>query len=272
MATQRAASYLSQIHRLCLLWGPMMRAHAMAKPSIGVWCFIALSFATAGRVKGQEPVLRGIVTDSAGVAIAAADVGIVSLHRLTRTDDRGRFAFDKMPSGAVEISVRRLGYEPQTVHANVSHTLEFSYNVTLTAQPAVLGTVDITAKKRRQAIEDFYQRRIRGLGSFVTRDEILAGSANVPTDVLRTISGLQIVRTPTGQGVRFASVSSARRDCIPMMWIDGQRAPGMEIDDVPLSDIEGIELYRGAATTPPQFWLGNGPCGTIVVWSRNPGG
>jgi hypothetical protein len=48
----------------------------------------------------------------------------------------------------------------------------------------------------------------------------------------------------------------------------------MELDQIPANDIEGIELYRGASTTPAQFWQGstqNTFCGTIVVWSRLPG-
>jgi hypothetical protein len=58
-----------------------------------------------------------------------------------------------------------------------------------------------------------------------------------------------------------------------MIWIDGQRAPGMEIDEIPLNDIEGIELYNGPSTTPAEFWQANGSqCGTIVVWTRLPGG
>jgi hypothetical protein len=47
----------------------------------------------------------------------------------------------------------------------------------------------------------------------------------------------------------------------------------MEIDEIPLNDIEGIELYNGASTTPPEFWQANtAQCGTIVVWIRLPGG
>jgi hypothetical protein len=215
-------------------------------------------------------MLRGTVTDSGGAPIVSADIGIASLHRLTRTDDRGRFTFDKMPFGLFDVSVRRLGYEPQMIHATISNGLEFSYSVTLIAQPTVLASVNVAEKRRRQSIEEFYQRRIRGVGAYVTRDEILARHASVPTDVLRSTAGLQVVRTRTGQGVRFSSVG--RRDCIPLIWVDGQRAPGMEIDELAVNDIEGIELYRGASTTPPQFWQGTTPsCGTIVVWSRNPG-
>jgi outer membrane receptor for ferrienterochelin and colicin len=156
----------------------------------------------------------------------------------------------------------------------VSNTLLLSFSVVLIPRPEVLATVDVSAKRRRQWIEEFYQRRIRGSGAFVTRDDILTRHASVLTDMLRTMPGLQVVRTRAGQqGVRFAAATNGRRDCMPMIWLDGQKVPGMEVDQISINDIEGVELYRGSSITPPQFWDGGGPsCGTIVVWTRNPGG
>jgi hypothetical protein len=91
------------------------------------------------------------------------------------------------------------------------------------------------------------------------------------SDMLRMAPGVQIVRAAAGNGVRFTSGAS-RRNCPPLVWIDGQKAPGMEVDQIPLSDVEGIELYQGASTTPPQFWQNAATtCGTIVVWTRLPG-
>ena len=249
-----------------------MRAF-VAPSSVAMRCVIALMLAFPEALLSQEGALRGIVADSAGAPIAGADVGIASLHKLTRTDDRGRFSFEKIPLGAVEVSVRRLGYEPQKVQATVSNTLEMSYNVTLIARPAMLDPLDVSGNRRHVAIEGFHQRRIQGIGSYVTRDDITARHANQLTDVLRMTAGVQVVRTRSGSGIRFTSSPSVRRDCPPTMWIDGQRAPGIEIDELPIDDIEGIELYRGASTTPPQFTYGSGAaCGTVVVWTRTPGG
>lgn len=250
-----------------------MRAFSLAPSSVAIRCLIALALAFPAATFAQEGALRGTVADSAGAPIVGADVGIASLHKLTRTDDRGRFSFEKLPVGAVEVSVRRLGYGPQKVQATVSNTLQMSYSVTLIAQPTMLDPLDVSAQKRHVAIEGFYQRRIQGIGAYVTRDEILARNANQPSDVLRMMSGVQLVRTRSGFGVRFLSASGGRRDCPPTTWIDGQRAPGIEIDELPINDIEGIELYRGASTTPSQFQHGSGPtCGTVVVWTRTPGG
>ena len=249
-----------------------MRVFALALSRCGIWSLVAI-LALSGAARAQEGALRGVVADSTGAPIVGADVGILSLHKLTHTDERGRFSFEKIPVGSLEVTVRRLGYSPQTLTATVSNTLEFSFNVTLFAQPALLDPLDVSAKRRYAAIEGFHQRRIRGIGAYVTRDDIVARNANQPSDVLRMISGIQMVRTRSGFGVRFSSATSARRDCPPTVWIDGQRAPGIEIDDLPISDIEGIELYRGASTTPPQFWYAAGPpCGTVVVWTRTPGG
>jgi iron complex outermembrane receptor protein len=224
----------------------------------------------------QQGALRGVVRDSAGTPISDASVGIVALRQLARTDENGHFVFRKLPPGEIEISVRRLGYEPRTVLVVVTATTIDSLSVNLVPQPEVLAgiAVSTSAVRQRQWIEDFYQRRTRGLGTYVTHDQITARRASVTTDVLRSVPGLRVVRLRGGgQGVRFMSSASFRRDCMPMIWVDGQRAPGMEIDDVPVHNVEGIELYNGPSTTPMQFSQGPDAlmCGTIVVWSRVPG-
>lgn len=236
-------------------------------------CFLGVSGLTP-RSAAAQTVVRGVVVDSAGRPVSEVALGILAIHQVTRTDDHGHFAIPGVPAGQVEISVRRIGYEPQLVRFVVSGGPADSIRVEITELPEVLEAVKVseTERHRRQRIEDFYWRRARGLGTYFTREEILARRASVPTDVLRTAKGVRIVRTSNGMGVRFDSAVSARSGCIPTLWIDGQRVPGMEIDAIPLNDIEGIELYNGVSTTPAEFWQGNNPqCGTIVVWSRVPG-
>ena len=71
---------------------------------------------------------------------------------------------------------------------------------------------------------------------------------------------------PMGRGSRFGEL------CQPMIWLDGQRAAGLEIDDLRSGDIQAIEMYRGASTTPPQFaTAGVTQCGAVVVWTRRKG-
>jgi hypothetical protein len=231
---------------------------------------IALVIHTQRAAGGQPGALRGVVNDSTGAPIQGADVAIVALHRLVQTDARGRFSFTALPTGDVELSVRRLGYAPRVVHVAVSTGGADSTVIALTELPNVLPGVTASGQRARLAIEQFYQRRARGSGTFFTRDEIVDRHAVTITDVLRMAPGVQVVRTAAGTGIRFMS-GSARRGCPPLLWLDGQKAPGMEVDQVPLSDIEGIELYQGTATTPAQFSQSTSTtCGTIVIWTRLP--
>lgn len=248
-----------------------------ASPSRTVLCCVCLSASllvlSAPQAYAQRTMLRGAVLDSDSAPIVDADVGIAALRKLARTDEQGLFALTGLKQGEFDLSVRRLGYEPQMLR--VVLVADTTLMVVLKAQPWLISAIEVSAPEHRlrQGLEDFHRRRVQGLGTYVTRQEIGMRSGGTPSDILRNVPGLQFVRVRgAGRGVRFVSASSMRRDCMPMIWIDGQRAPGIEIDDVSLSDIEGIELYHGPATTPMQFSQGPAvhQCGVIVLWSRPP--
>jgi hypothetical protein len=237
---------------------------------------VALLATIAAVARAQQGTLRGTVSDSAGRPIADASVSIVSLHQLARTDAQGKFTFARLPFGELEVMVRRIGYQPQTLTANVTQGMEFAYTVTLYAQPEVLEAMQVNAAERRRHlnVEEFYERRARGVGQYLTRAEISKMRASQPSDVFRQIPGVQLVNVSGGHGIRFIKATTLRggAKCAPTIWVDGQRAEGLEIDDLSLNDIEGIELYNGNSTTPAQFWRGNtNHCGTVVVWTRLPG-
>jgi len=43
------------------------------------------------------------------------------------------------------------------------------------------------------------------------------------------------------------------------------------VDDIPISDIHGIEVYSGPATVPVEYRnsLPNGFCGLVMIWTRH---
>jgi outer membrane receptor protein involved in Fe transport len=235
--------------------------------------------AVAPASAAQSGVLRGVVVDSTdGSLIENADILAASIKQVARSNDKGQFTLTKLSKGELEITIRRLGYLPQQQTIMVSGGDRDSVKVVLVAQPEVLQAIAIDAveRHRRQGIEDFYVRRTQGIGTFITRQQIEALRTTHSTDALRQVPGIQLFRTRSGDNtVRFTGTSSINhRDCPPNLWLDGQHVSNMELDQIPANDIEGIELYRGASTTPAQFWQGNTQntfCGTIVVWSRLPG-
>jgi hypothetical protein len=236
----------------------------------------ALLSAWPASAAAQRINVQGSVRDSAGKPLDNADIGIVALKMLARSADNGRFTLRGLTPGNYEVSVRRLGYAPKTIQLTVVAGNERppELAVTLEAQAAVLDAINVNQMERRRRawIEDFHRRRVQGLGQYITRGDIRARNAAKPSDLFRNSPGIRIVKD---KGLRFnitATQINSNIDCPPLLWIDGQKAHGLELDDIPLYDIEGVELYNGPSTTPMQFSgsAGARSCGTIVLWTRPP--
>jgi hypothetical protein len=223
----------------------------------------------------RSAAITGVVRDSAGAPVVGANVAVVAARALTRTDADGRFTLHRLDPGEAIVSVRRLGFEPRQITTGLRASLTDTLDIFLAPIAYTLEEVRIegASGRRRTFIEDFYNRRARGIGVYFTRDEIERRHPGRTSDVLRNAPGVRFVQIRGGYGIRFISASVQRRDCIPMIWLDGQRAPHMEVDEIPVSTIEGIELYSGPATTPLQFAqsISTSACGTIVIWTRIPG-
>jgi hypothetical protein len=241
---------------------------------LGVSLGARIVFASAS-ADAQSPQLRGTVRDSAGAPIPEVDVAIVSQRVLGRTNDRGEFTLQRVRAGKLQLSVRRLGFEPQMIPIEYPAGAADTLHVVLREHPLLVEGMQVSVLERRRqvAIEEFYRRRAKGSGMFVSREEIESRHPLKVTDALRDLPGLRFERGRGGTMLRFLNSASQRRDCTPQYWIDGVRVPNFEIDDLPVRDIEGIELYEGPSTVPMQFshFGGQTACGTIVVWSRVPG-
>lgn len=249
------------------------RAAALACVGAVVWLWMS-PMPAALNAQERSGNVRGQVVDSAGGPIVDAHVSIASARRFTRSDSAGTFRMARLPHDSVELLVRRIGYKPRKVIALPSDSSEW-LRVLLEHDPAILEGVAVTAERQRLRtdVEDFYRRRELGVGTYFTRADFASHNTLRTSDVLRNVPGLRFISIPGGNGIRFTATSIVRRDCTPMIWLDGQRAPGLEIDDVPASDIEGLELYKGPSTTPMQFspYSSGSTCGTIVIWTRVPG-
>ncbi len=251
-------------------------SHRAVAQRFGVGWLVGLLAFGAGSIHAQHGVLHGVVVDSSGAPIPGVEVTIFGLGRITRTDSLGRLVFAALPQGGVDVAIRHLGYHAQAQHVVITGAPYDSILFTLAEQPVPLSEFDISGIGRNPFFQGFDQRRQRGIGTFVTREQIDAQNTTVPSDLLRTIPQVRLVRAGSGLGVRFPSNQMLRGRgsslCVPMIWLDGQKVPGMEIDDLRATDIEGIELYRGPATTPAQFATGGViQCGAIVVWTRRRG-
>jgi len=231
----------------------------------------------AATSEAQSPrALFGFVKDSLGHAVPGAEVRARGNVVVAFSDDSGRFHVPKMPVGARGVMVRRLGFAPTRAPIVPGAGEADSLSVTLRA--IAMSLPEITVEEQhdslsRKVLADFWARRARGFGKFVTREEIERKGASRFVDVVRSVPSVTIQNSRGRPDIRFrgAGYGSMFRDCPPQYWLDGIPLERGVADEFTPENVEAIELYASPATTPPQFNTRSATCGTVVVWSRLPG-
>jgi hypothetical protein len=239
------------------------------------FAFLASLIATTSLGAQTPRALAGLVRDSAGHGIPGAEVRSRGNVVVAITNDSGRFHVAQMPIGARGVFVRRLGFAPQRapIQTSATGTVD-SVDVVLVAVVHTLAAVeaqDPHDSLSRKVLAEFWERRSRGFGKFVTRDEIEKKGASRFVDVVRSVSGLSIMSYRGRQEIRFRGAAIGSRNCPPQYWIDGVPLESGSAEEISPENVEAIELYASPATTPPQFSTRSPTCGTVVVWSRLPG-
>lgn len=214
--------------------------------------------------------LHGVVRDSLGGGIVGAHVSVGGSVTRISTEADGSFRFPGLPTGEVTVYIRRLGYSPDSARARIEAGSSTRIEVSLSPLAARMPVVEV--RGRGQAYDSrlagFNARRERKVGYFVTRERLDALSSARFVDVLREIPGVRM-RVLRG-GVTTVTMRGSR--CSPLVFMDGFPATAgvMDLDMIDLAGVEGIEVYSGVATVPPEFVSVRGleSCGVIAIWSR----
>jgi hypothetical protein len=107
------------------------------------------------------------------------------------------------------------------------------------------------------------RQRAGGMGYFLDEARFAALHPALASEALRTVPG--VVLRPTRRLVNEVRM----RGCAPLVWVDGQRAAGAELDDlVRGADVAAMEVYATMVGVPPQFADRTATCGTVLVWTR----
>ena len=214
--------------------------------------------------------VTGTVKDSAGAPVPEAEVTLIeratTLRRPVATDAQGRFELRDVPAGRLTVRVRRLGYQPRTVDVLLGATAPTTFlEIIVTPAPAQLEEVRVHPNPVGRLRELYDHRQQRGsFARFLELADIRRIAPTSASALFRSVPGITIrAATTGGNTIRI-------RGCQPTVWVDGQRIPGAELDDVVQpSDIGGIEFYPSSAGIPPQYLdPSNRLCGLILVWTR----
>lgn len=213
--------------------------------------------------------LTGVVLNESGRPVADAMVEVWRTGLSTRTDASGRFEIGSLPSGTHALEVRRIGFAPHQLPVHLASRSPTSVTVVLDKSVRLLDAVRVTARtlySRRQA--EIEQRRRRGFGHFILRDELERNPSARVTDVLRRVPGVRVYTSQGSDLVTFARGQTFSGPCRPTVYLDGHRlGSGEDLDFlVTVTSLEAIEVYTSAAQAPVEYWSGG--CGSIVLWTR----
>jgi hypothetical protein len=209
----------------------------------------------------------GIVVDKGRAPVPSAELELKrqgEQSRVLRSGNDGRFSFPDVHAGPVALSGRRMGYTAKTISIDVPQAgVAASVEVELEEIPSDISSVIVESSK--QHLEQFYQRKAsNNFGKFFERKDIQKRNPIYLSEMVSTVAGASIASTGAGNRILL-------RGCQPMVWVDGMRAPGAELDDVARpGDIAGMEVYPSNAGLPAEYQdRNNRLCGAIMVWTQN---
>jgi hypothetical protein len=260
--------------------------------------------AAAAQRGAAAPVTRlvGVVTDTAHRPLLGVQVSVVGAAVAATTDSAGRFELTALPAGPLRVAFRRLGFAPDTVRLDARASAGDSASASLRPLAVRLAPTVTTAERGFESakLAGFYRRRRSGRGQYVTRREFDRFAPPDVASVLRRFHSLQLEPAPGGTLVMSARGLAVRNmrlaACAMRIGLDGQLMPGdFRIDEIPIDDVEAIEVYAGPATMPPQFETllpGQDPisrdtalhgggssgietstsCGLVMIWTVSGGG
>jgi hypothetical protein len=249
-----------------------------------------------------QTVVRVSVRDSIGRALPNADAVIRNVPP-PREWPGSVFLFAGLAKGSYLLSVRAVGYTPSNQVLQVEDADTTDVVVRLARAPQQLDPVVTTASEAdpiSPRLRAFEERRRTGLGRFFTRSVLAEKEHSTLDNLLRSVTGIHLIRRPIGCGGGYALASGrggqaleaqswmacmgSRRGpvdvtfavaCYYAIYLDGMRlwTPGNyeppNVQSVTIASLDAIEVYRGPSELPMQYQGVGNACGAILLWTRS---
>jgi hypothetical protein len=260
---------------------------------------LALLVASASSLAAQAR-LTGTVRDTTGAPIAGVEVSVQGISRTATTDRSGAFQLTGIPAGTSQVTLRRVGFAPQTTIMKFADGDNTLGEVVLTATPRELDTVRTLEQERYREyplLREFDENRKLGLGQFVTRQQLEMHRGGFMTPVFNQMRGIMMIRStnvashawlanslqPTtsctvlqdynnGMEATTPVRDAACNYCYPAVYLDNSplAPPGVaaNVGSFSPDQFEAIEVYLGAAEVPARYMGARTGCGVVVLHKR----
>jgi len=227
----------------------------------------------AAPAAGQSGLKGRVVMEPTGEPLAGAEILIAAVGQSATSDANGEFLIESFRPGQHEVVVRRIGFQPRSRKLKFIAGETLLIDVVLTPTAVVIESLLVVGKPlapRSGRLVGFEQRRQGHEGRFLTWADLRLKEYQRTHEILRDI-GVRTVRDRLGRWVLVSG--RAAGTCIGQIWVDGvrlsQSAAPLDVDDISIETLAGVEFYRGAAETPPEFNTSGATCGTLVLWTRD---
>lgn len=225
---------------------------------------------------GATSVVTGIVRDTLGRPLAAAEVRIGDLSDFS--DAEGRFRVEGVKPDTLDLIVRRIGYVPASVLIAIDAGVTVELAVTLVPLVVELGTIVVEGRTldRRLWREGFYARQRAGHGTFLGPEQLERFRGQPLSSLVRRAPAVTVQRGRAGKAIALGKFGAS--PCALNVILDGQLirwASTTGLDEVVnRGDIHAMEIYPRYQNIPAALAMlvgvGTQPtdCGALVIWTK----
>jgi hypothetical protein len=193
-------------------------------------------------------------------------------------DSAGYYSLPSLTAGTDSIRVHYLDFRslPTPIEVEAGEMTQIDLLITYPTIEVDELVVEVERVRRRSRLAGYDRRRSAGHGRYITREHIELFRPNKLSDLLITTPGVRPVYFRGQRFIRlrgrtfrdFAAGGAFAGTCQPVMYLNGARSPGLQVDDIFPEMVEGVEIYPGPYV-PAVFSTLFTSCGSIAIWTRN---
>lgn len=201
------------------------------------------------------------------------------------TDSTGAFRLMAPRLGSFALSAERIGLATLTtvpLAVRLSEEVEVVLRMAEAAIPLEPLLVEARSRIELGPLAGYFARMERqsllGFGHILSRDQIEDRQALNVADLLLDVPRVRVVQRGGGRDPAIVFLGRGG-ECTPKVFVDGvhQNRGGAAgtaavVDEVVRPhQLEGVEVYRGLAETPGEYYDEN-HCGAILLWTKRDAG
>ena len=226
---------------------------------------LSLLVVLPGTLLAQTGVIRGKVTSAAGAPLAAVSVTVDATSLRVLTNDQGQYELRSVPTGAMTVRARLLGYVAQMARVNVVAGDAAQQDFVMAQQAIALSPVSVVvgSHARHTAAEElavpvdvFPAEQLAQQGTTETSQILQAVSPSVNFPHQSVTDATDVVRPFTLRGLSpdqtLVLINGWRRHQMAVVNTFAYGMPagssGVDMNAIPASAIDRVEVLRDGAS------------------------